>query len=192
MAPPTKLLGNVLVGLAHFYIAPVGTADPADSLAFNTAWLAPWYHPGYLDSGVTLGLDKKEKKHRVDDISTPAVITVEESTVSIMVTMAEATLENLRYASGGGTVTVTAPGTGQIGKKTLVLSEDLEVLRVGFEGKNPQGFFRRVIIPRVVSVGKIKAEWDRSKNKQMYAATFESICSVEEILIYDKTANATA
>lgn len=190
MAPPLKTITNVLVGTAHMYIAPENQGGPADTLPFGEAWLAPWYHPGFSDDGLTLNIDRKEKKHRVEELSSPVVITVDETMMKINFKFAEATLENLRYAAGGGTITTQAAATGVIGKKTLKISENLEVVALGFEGKNPQGFFRRVVIPRVVSVGKIKTEWDRSKNKQVFAVEFESVCSIEDVLIVDKTANA--
>ncbi|PLS86466.1 MAG: hypothetical protein CYG60_07080, partial [Actinobacteria bacterium] len=179
-----------LVGSANFYLAAKNSAAPADSIPFNEAWGNPWTYAGLSADGLTLQVDKKEKRHMVDEIDTPAVITIESTTMKVMFKFAEATLENMKAASGGGAIVTQQPGTGIIGKKTLTLSSNLEIVAVGFEGLNPQGFFRRIIIPRVVSVGKIKTEWDRSKNKQVYAAEFESICSAEEISIYDKTANA--
>jgi hypothetical protein len=177
------------------YIGAEGTSGPADTVPFGTDWstgIPAWYHPGYSQDGLTLQVDRKEKRHKVDEISSPAVITVDETTMKVLFKFAEATLENLRYAVGGGTITTVAASTGVIGKKTLKISENLDVVTLGFEGKNPQGFFRRVVIPRVVSVGKIKTEWDRSKNMQVFAAEFESVCSIEDVLIYDKTANALA
>ena len=190
MTPPVRNVGNVLVGLANMYLAPPSTAGPADTLAFNEAWLTPWYHPGYSDKGLTLMFDRKEKRHQVEEVSNPIVITVESSTLKIQFGFAESTLENLRYSMGGGTINTVAPATAIIGKKTLVLSEELEILALGFEGKNPQGFYRRVVIPRVVSTGKLKTEFDRSKNKQVFTAEFESVCPISEVSIYDKTANA--
>lgn len=193
MPPPVQSLGNVLVGPANLFLAPASPvpALPADSLKEGEAWLSPWTYGGLSSDGLTLQIDRKEKRHTVDEVSIPAAITVESTTMKVLFKFAEATLENLKYASGGGTISVQAAGVGIIGRKTLTLSEDLEKLAVGFEGINPFGFFRRVIIPRVVSVGKIKAEWDRSKNKQVYAAEFESICMISEVKMYDKTANAT-
>ena len=196
MPPPVKTITNVLVGIANMYLGPVGTLGPADSVAWNESWtttVPAWYHPGYSEKGLTLNLDRKEKRHQVEEISNPVAITVESATLKVGFDFAEATLENMRYASGGGTITtVAAAAAGVIGKKTLKIHEDLEVIALGFEGKNPAGFFRRVIIPRVVSTGKLKTEFDRSKNKQIFAAEFEAICSIEDILIYDKTANATS
>ena len=193
MPAPTKTVANVLVGITNLYISPVGTTGPGDTLAFNEVWSAPWVHPGYSDKGLTLMFDRKEKRHQVEEISNPVLITTESSSMKVQFGFAEATLENLAYAIGGGTISTQAPAaSGVIGKKTLKLSEDLQVVQIGFEGKNPQGFFRRVIIPRVVSTGKLKTEFDRSKNKQVFNVEFESICSIEDILIYDKTANATS
>ena len=192
MAPPVKSVGNVLVGISNMYLGPANQAGPAETLAFNEAWLAPWVHPGYSDKGLTLMFDRKEKRHQVEEVGNPVVITVESSTLKIQFGFAEATLQNLKYAMGGGAIATVAAGTGIAGKNTLTLSEDLEVLALGFEGKNPMGFWRRVVIPRVVSTGKLKTEFDRSKNKQVYTAEFESICPMAEISITEKTANATA
>ena len=193
MAPPVKTIANVLVGFAQMYTSPVGTAAPADTVAFNESWsttLPAWVHPGFSEKGLTLNMDRKEKKHMVEEIANPVVISVESSTLKIQFGFAEATLENLKLAAGGGTITTVAAATGIIGKKTLKISEDLEVIQIGFEGKNPQGFFRRVIVPRDVTTGKIKTEFDRAKNKQVFNAEFEAVCSIEDVIIYDKTANS--
>ena len=195
MPAPTKTIANVLVGFAHLYISPTGTAAPADTVAFGDSWtttVPALKHPGFTEKGVTLQLDRKEKRHMVEEISNPVAITVDTSSFKVSVGFAEATLQNLLYAAGGGTLTTTAAGAGTIGKETLKIHEQLEVMQLGFEGKNPQGFFRRVIIPRVVSTGKLKTEFDRSKNMQIFQAEFEAVCSIEDIIIYDKTANSTS
>ena len=191
--PLTRSVTNVLVGYTNMYIGPVGTGAPADTVAFNTAWdtsIPAWYFPGFTEKGLTINFDRKEKRHMVEEISIPAQITTDSSAFKVQFGLAESTLENMRYAFGAGTITTTAASSGQIGKKTLVLSDDLEVFALGFEAKNPQGFFRRVIIPRVVSVGKLKTEFDRSKNMQIWNVEFEAICPLDTIQIYEKTANA--
>ncbi len=190
MPAPTQTLTNVLVGSANFYLAAENSAGPADSVNHNDVWGSPWTYAGVSQDGLTLGVDRKEKKHMVDELDTPVVITVESTSVKVMFKFAEATLENFKYAAGGGTITTQPAAVGVIGKKTLVLSQGLDKIAVGFEGLNPQGFYRRIIIPKVISVGKIKTEWDRSKNKQIFAAEFEAVCPVKDISIYDKTAVA--
>ncbi len=196
MPPPVKTVANVLVGYAQMYTSPTGTPPPADTVAFNDSWstaIPAWVHPGFSEKGLTLNLDRKEKRHMVEEIANPVVMSVESSTMKVLFGFAEATLENLKLSAGGGTITTqAAAAAGVIGKKTLKISEELEVIQLGFEGKNPQGFFRRIIIPRVVSTGKIKTEFDRAKNKQIFQAEFEAICSIEDCVIYDKVANATA
>lgn len=191
MAEPVKDILNVLVGKANMYIGTPASVNPPDTLAFDEAWGADWLHPGYSEDGLELSVGRKDKEHRVDELGIPAVITIDSSMFEVAFAFAEATLENLRYAAGGGSITETAAGAGQIGKKTLKLSEDLEVMKLGFEGKNPQGFYRRIIIPRVVSSGTMKTEWSRSSKKQIYKAQFKAICAISSIDIYDKTANAT-
>lgn len=190
MPPPVRNVANVLVGTVSMYLAPANTAGPADSVEYDTAWGGTWVHPGYSDTGLTLHFDRKEQRHYVEELSSPVMITTKESILKVSFGFAEATLENLKFAMGGGVISTQAAGTGVIGKKTLVLSDELEVISLGFEGKNPDGHYRRVIIPRVVSIGKMKTEFDRTKKKTVYNAEFESICPMPEIKIYDKTGNA--
>src|SRR3712207_5852931 len=100
MAPPVKTITNVLVGRANFYIdTSAAAANPPDTLPFDEAWASPWYHPGYSDDGLSFSVDKKEKRHYVDDISVPTNITVEETTMKVSFTFAEATLENIMHAA---------------------------------------------------------------------------------------------
>lgn len=192
MPAPARDLTNILQGRANFYLAPMDTAQPADTIAFDEAWLSPWVFGGVSEKGLDLLVDTKEKEHYVDDYQQPVLISVDKKTFAIQFSFAEDTMENFRYATGGGTITTQAAGTGTIGKKSLALSEDLETIAVGFEVKNKHGFFKRVIIPKVVSVGKIKASHTRTKDNRVYAAEFRSICPISEIKIYEKTANATA
>lgn len=189
---PTRTITNVLVGPATLYLGPEAEAMPADSVMLGGDWGANWMHPGYTDEGLTFNFERDTEMHRVEEQSSPAVVTVNESELMIAVAFAEDTLENMKFAYGGGTITETAAGSGQIGKKTLRLSDQLEVLALGFEGKNPQGFYRRVYIPRVVSVGSVETPYRRSDSKRMYPAEFQAICAIEDIQIVDMTAEATA
>lgn len=192
MPEPVKDILNVLVGSANMYIGTPTSTNPPDTLAFNDDWGTDWMHPGYSEDGLQLSVGRKDKEHMVDELSIPAVITIDSTSFEVAFGFAEATLENLRYSSGGGEITEVAAGTGTIGKKTLKLSETLEVMKLGFEGLNPNGFYRRVIIPRVVSAGTMKTDWSRTSNMQIYKAEFKAICAIGDIEIYDKTAEATA
>ena len=108
MPAPTRLVTNVLVGYTNMYISPVGTANPADTVAFNSDWatgIPAWYFPGYTEKGLTVSFDRKEKRHMVEEISNPAQISTESSSFKVQFGLAESTLENMKYAFGGGTIT---------------------------------------------------------------------------------------
>jgi hypothetical protein len=190
MAPPVRTVTNILVGIGTLFLAPENTAPPADTLPAGDAWLTPWVHPGFTEDGVDFDSTRKEVLHRVDEMSSPAFLTINETETKIVTSLAESTLENFKYAFGGGVLTTQAAASAVIGKKTLVLSETVDLLALGLEGVNPQGFFRRIYIPRIASVGKIKQEYNRSKKKQLLQVEFQAICPINQITITDKTANA--
>jgi hypothetical protein len=183
---------NVLVGNATLYTAPANTAAPADTLADGAAWLTPWVHVGGTEEGVSFAVGVDTNDIRIEEQSTPVLVTVNQRNVRIMAALSEDTIENMKLAYGGGTIATQAAAAGVIGKKTLTLSESLDSLAAGFEGKSPQGFFRRVYIPRIISVADVTTVYRRAAGNRSYAVEFRAICPIEQITITDKTAAATA
>jgi hypothetical protein len=189
---PTRDVTNVLVGISWLYLAPGDTAMVADSVAYGGTWTAPWTYVGATEEGVSQSFERDINFHRIEEQSSPVAVTVNESTISISTNLAEHTLENMKTSFGGGEIVTTAAGTGQIGKKTLTLSDELDFLAVGLEGKNPEGFFRRLYIPRVVSVASVETAHRRSETKKLLPVTLQAVCDISEIEIVDMTAVASA
>lgn len=187
---PQKDVTRVLVGLAYLYIAPKNTAREPDSTAAGTEWGTPWDYVGSTEEGVNQSWERDVNMHRVEEQSSPVRITVNTSTLSISTSLAEHTLENMKTAFGGGTITKTAAATGQPGKSVLVLSDTLDELAVGLEGVNPEGFFRRLYIPRVVSTATVETANRRSEAKKLLPVTLQAVCDISEIRVDDKTAAA--
>lgn len=187
---PTKDPTKVLVGYVDGYIAPEATTNPADTLALGGSWPAGWVHYGFTEEGVQLNWERDITPHYVEEQSIEVFNTIGNSTFSLEFAMAETTLENLRYAMGGGTITTQAAASGVIGKKTLVISETPTVFAFGFEGLNYLGFHRRVIIPRVMSLGSLEVNYRRAEDKQLYNVELRAVCQPSDIVIYDKTAAA--
>ncbi len=190
MAPVAHDVTNVLVGLARPYTAPTGTAMVPDSLATGELWPSPWVYSGATTEGLTLGGDRDINDIRIEEQSTPAQRLVTSSTITIGFTASEDTLATMRLAIGGGTITTQAAAAGVIGKETLRLSDDLELLAAGFEGRSKQGFWRRVYIPRVSSTASLEVTYRRAESQRSYEVTLSALCPMNEITIVNMTALA--
>lgn len=181
---------NVLVGMATLYTSPSGTAAVADTLADGAEWPTPWVNAGATEEGVSFAVGSDTNMIRIEEQSTPVRVTMNTRNIRILAALSEDTVETMKLAYGGGTITTQAAATGTIGKKTLALSDTLDELAAGFEGKSPAGFFRRVYIPRVVSLADITTVYRRAENNRSYAVELTSIAKPADILIVDKTAAA--
>lgn len=187
---------NVNVGVASMYVQPwdpaVPAELPADTVDLGTTWTTPWTPIGATDSGLEFQFSRKTNPIMIEE----QVIEVDEETESLTfsmnVTLAEDTLATMRLAYGGGTVTTTAAGAGTPGLRTLTLSTDLEAFAFGFEVKNEAGFWRRYLVPKVKSVADVKTTFSRSKDKRMYSISLSSLVAPEQVVIREKTAEATS
>lgn len=190
--PLTRDVTKIMVGEGALFHAPADSPQPADSVAIFAGWNAPWVHPGLSEEGVAVSWARDPVYHRVEEQSSPVFVTVNESTLSFAVGLAEMVLANLHTAMGGGNLAVTAAATGQIGKTVFTPSDVLTPVAIGFEARNPFGFFRRFYVPRAVAQGAIEMAHRRSDSKTLLAAEFQSIADVSTIKITDQTAVATA
>lgn len=186
---------NVIVGYATLWIAPANTSAPAVSPTVGSAAFAtpttPWVASGFTESGVTLNVDRKTGEIRVEEQSTPVIITPDSTDVTIDITFAEDTIANMQNAYGGGTITTTAASTTVPGQTQLALADALTAVAIVFYGANPFGFQRSVYIPSLVASGKVKTEYKRVKSARLYPTTFTATCSMSAILITDLTAVVT-
>lgn len=188
---------EVRVGLAQVYLAPYSASSPAvlpaDTVALGGTWPSSpqvWTPIGATDEGVKLIFQRKTEDIRIEEQLTPVDVATTEVQISIEAVFAEDKFEAVRYACGGGTITTQAAASGVIGKKTLVLSTDLQHYALGLETKNKQGFFRRMLIPDIVSVADVSAEYRRAATKRMYAASFRTLVKPEDLVWFEKTADA--
>lgn len=187
---PTPTTANVLVGAATLYTAPAGTSQPADTLADGATWLTPWVYAGATEEGVSLLVSTDTNDIRIEEQSTPVMVLVNAKNVRIQAALSEDTIDNMKLAYGGGSIATQAAASAVIGKKTLTLVDTLDQLAVGFEGVSPQGFFRRVYIPQVLSVADVTTAYRRAANNRAYQLELRAICPSSSIKIVDKTAAA--
>lgn len=170
--------GNVLIGHVQVYIAPVGTAAPATSIAYGASWGTSWVASGFTEKGLTMSVDRKTNMIYVEELAEPVAVVTDTNAVLFDLDFAEDTLQSMQWAYGGGTITT---GTNP----SLTLSDNLQTVTVGFEGTAPSGNFRRIIVPQMVSTGKVKTSYQRAKAARSYPTTFTSISPLSQVSIVE-------
>jgi hypothetical protein len=205
--PPIVNTQNVLVGAAAFfyqpYVATTPPVMPIDSLGFvdvtsanafsaspSPTWASPWLPGGATEAGLQLQVQRTTQDQNIEEQSTPVVVSSNAGQVQVAVSFAEDTLETMKLAYGGGTITTVAAATGVPGTRELVLQEGLDVVAVGFEGRGPKGQWRRVLIPQMVATGNVQTDYRRSANNRVYAVTFRALVPLNQIRIREWNAAA--
>jgi hypothetical protein len=193
--PPAVNTGNVVVGLAAVFTAPLNTALPSDaSLGVGSAWTGGgWSFIGATDSGVSLNWNPSTQDINIEEQPTPVAVLIEKATLEVSFDFSEETLSNINMAYGStGTIAVTAAGAGQPGKSVLSLSTTLPTLACAVVGKNQLGFARVFNIPGVMSTASVKTDFRRSASQRLYPCTLSTVCPYSAIQVIDLTAVATS
>jgi hypothetical protein len=96
---------NLIQGPAILYIAPFGTAEPADSSVTPDGYMtvppAPWTDVGSTESGVVFDVEHTITPQEVDQLIDPVGGRLTKRVVTVTTTLAEATLQNLNYSTNG-------------------------------------------------------------------------------------------
>jgi len=190
---------RIMSGMVQVYLAPYNetspAALPADTVELAGTWPAspqPWTPIGATQEGVSLLFRRSTQNLTIEEQLTPVAVETTEVECMVEAVLAQDTFETMRVSFGGGAITTTAPGVGQIGKKELVISSDLEHFALGLEGKNTYGFFRRVLIPEIVSVADVEQVNRRAASLRLYKVSFRSLVKPEDMVFKEKTAAATS
>jgi predicted metal-dependent phosphotriesterase family hydrolase len=182
---------NVITGQASIFTAPAGTALPADDLLVGVDWAVPWVNVGATEEGLQFLSGSNTQDITIEEQSLPVAVLVTSRNIRLQFSVSEDTLASMKLAYGGGVISTVAPGTTQIGKSVLTLSDVMDRLAVGFEVVNPTGFYRRVYVPTVLSVADVTTSFRRAANNRSYNVELRAVCPPNQIVITDKTANHT-
>lgn len=188
---------KVMAGMVRVQLAPRNATSPAtlpaESVALGGTWPTspqPWTPIGATEQGASFMFRRSTQSLTVEEQLTPVAVETTEIELKVEAVLAEDTLETMRTAFGGGTITTVAAATGVIGKKTLALSSDLDHFALGLEGKNPNGFWRRILVPEIVSIADVEITNRRAANLRLYKVSFWALSAIEEVTIVDMTAAA--
>jgi hypothetical protein len=159
------VIANITVGPSDLYIAPSGTALP--TLTGAAADFAAFSEIGFTVDGIEFDYTPTWKDILVDELMGPAkkILTAHKLVVSAK--LAEATLANLLSAIPGATFNGT--DTLTIGS----ISAAPEML-LGWLGPSINNTTREALITRVVSIGAVKAHYQR-KDMVEYQVQFEAL-----------------
>src|ERR1044072_5260774 len=183
MPSPTPTVENVLVGVAYLYVAPVGTTPPADSVDPGELWPSPWVYVGASEEGLAVVKGADIGTINIEESPLPVKRVTNQSTFDLRISLSEDTVETMKLAYGGGTITTIAGSAGVAGQKRLTLSSTAEELAAGFEGVNVDDLPRRVIVPRVISAAEVETTYRRAANNRSYPTTLGAVCLPEDIVI---------
>lgn len=197
-AIPAYTRQKVLVGQARMFLQkllPTSVpALPADTVALNGAWPSTgtniWVPVGATQEGLNFRFQRSTQDITVEEQLTPVAVNTTGLDISMDMVLSEDSLETMVTAYGGGSIVTTAAASGQIGKKALTIGSDLDQYAVGFETQDSAGFFRRVLVPTVVSVGQAETLYRRAADARRYAVSLRVLCAPEEIIVLEKTADA--
>jgi hypothetical protein len=156
---------NLTMGPGEIYWGEYGATEPADADVSNripdTSVSGEWTDLGGTNGGVTLELSLDYTELEVDQIVDIVGRRLTKREMKINTSLAETTLENLRLANNGGTIT-TGSGFKSFAPKMDTSAATPEYIALIFDGVNGDNSRRRrVIARRVLSVAGIGQEYSK-------------------------------
>jgi len=119
MANP--VVANVTHSKGMVYTASYGEAEPADDVAYGTAWGGNWARVGYTMAPVTLAYEDERAEIGVQEALTKIKEFKTAESVVLETTLAELDASYLNLAAASGAVTDTAAGADQVQKEAWVV-----------------------------------------------------------------------
>lgn len=191
---PQYNAANVLTGMAALRLAPYDPTTPAElpanTVALGGTWSSPWVAAGATMEGVSFQYSRDTDEIVIEEQMTAVDERTKSLSFTVEVELAEDTLQTMRWAYGGGTITTTAAAAGTPGTSQLVIADEMEDLAIGLEGQNEAGLWRRILIPRVKSRADVKTAYRRSNAPRTYAVSLRSLVAPSEVVIINCDAPA--
>jgi hypothetical protein len=198
---PRYVRANVLRGQAAIWIAPFSATTPvpmpAVKLPLGGDWASAtdgnilWKPAGATESGVTMRFTRETTDITIEEQVNPVDVATNTLDPRIEATLSEDTLETMVTAYGGGTIVATAKTPTDPGYSTLTVASELTHLTLGMEAVNNKGFWRRVLIPDVLSVAEVETSYRRAETQRLYAVSFRMVNPLSELVIREMTAIAS-
>jgi hypothetical protein len=151
---------NLILGPGDLYAAAFGATEPIDT-AFATPPESPdWTDVGGTQDGVNFAQDMEFTQLEVDQTIDAPESRCTKREFKLTTNLAEVTLENIKIASNGGTI--TAAGTGATSHKKYEPDTDVtsgtrpNYAALIFDGPGPSGLQRRFVGRKMLQVGNVE------------------------------------
>lgn len=182
---------NVIRGMAQIWTRPQDdTATlPSNALALGGDWSVAgtgnvnWTAIGASESGATMRFSRSTNDITIEEQINPVDIATTSVDPRIEVTLAEDTLETMKLAYGGGTITTVAPQTGIPGYRELTIAQDIDHLTIGLEGMNTKSQWRRVLWLDVLSVADVETSYRNAETQRLYAVSFRLVSPITSAIV---------
>lgn len=166
---------EVLIGTGTLYVAPLGTAMPADpSVSPNVAFV----DVGYSEEGWALTVERDVEDVEVAEEIDPLDVLATGRETHLVGQAAQASVENLKIALGGGTI-VTAVGPPAKKTYTPTGTGDLTRFALLFRGKAPSvsgvAKLRDVHMPVAIPVGAVELANRKAPAKSLVGMDFRVV-----------------
>lgn len=183
---------NLIAGPATLYTGDFGETEPADTAVASGPGV-DYADAGGTQDGVKLIVEQEYMELEVDQIVDIAGRRLTKRDVKVATNLAEPTLENLKFALNGGTI--TTGGTGGTAYKAYDPAMDTSAtqptyISILLDGYAPNGKVRRVIVRKVLSVEKVESSYKKD-DQTLFPVTFSAhwvSASIKPFHIVDGTA----
>lgn len=128
---------------------------PADTVDWGADWAASWVARGYNTGGLGANANLQRGTINVDQEFDPITRPVTSRAITLETNLAELTPANLQLASGMGTLTAVAQGSGTRGNNDLMIGSDIsdQYYSWGYDIKQPDGEAFRFVVFKGLATG---------------------------------------
>lgn len=186
---------NVVRGVAALWTRPQDdTATlPANDLPLGGDWADAtkgnplWTPIGASESGATMRFSRSTNDINIEEQLNPVDIATTAVDPRIEMTLSEDTLETMKLAYGGGTITTVAPTATMPGYRELQIAQDISHLTLGLEAVNAKGEtvggWRRVLWLDVLSVADVETSYRNAETQRLYAVSFRLVSPITSVIV---------
>lgn len=160
-------VSNLVLGTATIYAGAVGATEPVDAVA---APAVAWTDLGATTDGVTLTVNQEFTELEADQIVDIPGSRLIKRSFTIETNLAELTLDNLKLALNGGTVTTVA-GKGTYTPTVVATVNEPVYTALLIDGAAPNGKRRRIIVRKALSTDDIEFAYNK-EDQAVYSVSF--------------------
>lgn len=167
---------RIALGYGRAYIAPYVSgaveALPADNVARDGSWGGNWVGLGYT-GGIQYTVSNEHRHVEVDQSTIEVKSFVTKQDVNIELSLKQASVENIKYALGFGTLSTS----GSSGVLTIGHNPTLTEYTLGIEGPSPDEdptAAQRIVFYRVVPVSEPEQVFSREE-ETMVVVQFKAL-----------------